>query len=253
AVKVGNPTSDGEAQASPSQVSRAGTVGAVKAIEDVLEIFLGNADAGIGDGDAGVFSVLRKSDFAMAAARGVFDGVVDEDKQKTIERKSIGFDPNGISGRAKIYVERFVRGKKKGALLDFADVSAEFEWPEIEIADTGVGTGERKEIFEEIGGFDGSGENLMKCFAIFSGSALFAKSDFGGSPDHRDESAQIVRSVGGELGDFVEGDLNTVEDGIERECQALQFVFCAGNFEAPGKTLRANGFGGSDDAIYRGE
>ena len=66
---------DGQAQARTAFFAAAGLIYAVKAIENVGQMFLGDAGAVVGHGEAGVSALALEAHADHAAVLGILDGV----------------------------------------------------------------------------------------------------------------------------------------------------------------------------------
>src|ERR1017187_2649719 len=97
-VRFGDPLYNGEAQTEAAILAGAGSVGAVKALEDVRGGVGGNAHAGGGDADAepGIFCFERGRD--MAARERVADGVVEQVHHQSAEEFLIAAEGRVLGG-----------------------------------------------------------------------------------------------------------------------------------------------------------
>ena len=77
-VFLGDAPGDGEAEAAAAWFVGVGVAGAVKALEDVGQIFRRDADAGVADFEDGALLLDGERQFDGSSGGGVFEGVVDE-------------------------------------------------------------------------------------------------------------------------------------------------------------------------------
>ena len=127
AMRVGDPSSNGETEAVAGVRFSLAKVGLVEAIEDVLAHVFGHTDSGVAHDDEGV--VVGAEDFGADFARFgcVTDRIVEEDSKEALEKKFVAFDVDGF-GR-KMPVENDSAGFGE---VFYAAAAADYEFAEID-------------------------------------------------------------------------------------------------------------------------
>src|SRR5229473_2749069 len=119
-------------------------------------------------------------------------------------------------------LDSLARRQNAGFLGNPLELGDEINVAEMKISGTGVGAGQGEQIFDEMSGLFGGRQDARKGFAIFVFGARTAQRQLGTAANERDGRAQVVGSVGGELGEPLYGSLEAAEHGVQGFGEAAQ-------------------------------
>ena len=248
---------DGQAEAGAAVLAGGGGVGLFKGLEEAAHLFVGEADAGVGDGEvdklAVVVFVLYTSlddDFALL---GEFDGVIAEIDEDLAEAKRVAFRVSVDHG---VDVEDELEAFGGGFFGDeVADIFENFVEVEVDVFD-GQFTGFD---FREVENVVDDAEQMLARLLNLADVTFLAGIEVGfqGEVGHADDgvhrSADFVRHVGekfgfhagGGFGNFLglaEFDLG----GFEGFGLGASLFEQAARFEIAGEKLGIHGHGGKE-------
>lgn len=232
AVLFDDRAGDGKAKADAASVARTIFAHAVEAIEDFGEVIGGDADTSVGYSDDGL---TREYPLHLDASllRGELDGVIEQDANDATERLGVAGDWTGATGvNGKLDVPGI--GEDAHFLDSFLDSRGEVHGLQGEASLANVGTGEKKEIGEQLSSAFGFRVNAMPgSFVLFNGAGTILH-EFGSCLDNGNRGAEFVGGIGGEFGNAVEGGFKAMEHVVEHRREPVELIADAGGWKAGG-------------------
>ena len=140
-------TGEAEAESGAVDVSVAGLVGAVEALEDFFAVFRGDAGAGVFDGEArAAAGGAAEGDADVPAGLVVFDGVGGEVLHDLAEQIAVGGDAEAGFDAAQ---DGECGGEDFGVVAGGFGQFGEVDGFGVEAEAAGVGEGEEEEFFDD--------------------------------------------------------------------------------------------------------
>src|SRR5215210_422282 len=145
AVHLDDLAADGEPEAAPPGRARAVLVHPVEALEELAQVLLRYADAGVLDLDGQVRDVLPYPDVHAGAGVGVLYGVVQQVEEDLVELLGVAHAPV-LGGAVEVYLDAEPGGLRLDGLYGSLDDSAHVRRPDLELVLPGVQLGKRQEL-----------------------------------------------------------------------------------------------------------
>lgn len=248
AVGLDDGVGDGEAEAGAAFLAAgAGAVDTVESFEEVGDVFLGDAGAGVLDGKGGALFVAGEGEVDLPFLAVVFHGVAEEIKKGLphalgIEGKWCRVDVGDEGDLAFV-------GEGADEFDNFVGEVGEVAVFAVEVELAGVDLGEFEEGIDEgahvLGGVHAGLEGVL----VFLGGAFAAECELRFGEDDGDGGSHFVRGIGGETDLVLEGGFEFFEGVVEDGGELAEFAFGFGNLDAAGEVAIGDSVGGVADGF----
>ena len=250
-MHVDDPARDGQAEAIAALgFAGARRVGAVKAFKHVRGIFRRDADSGVLNLYHGAAIDALELHGDLSTGRRVLYGVFKDHQKDALHSGGIGVHPSGRRRKLLDELNAFAGGQDGGLFARAPQMGNEVDALEMEIGAASIGPRESQKVFNELRSFDGGRQDSRERFTIFLRATQTPQGQFRVGANDRDRSAQIVRSVGRELGDAPDRGIDSREHFVQGLAEAAKFIVGFGNDQAFGEILRVDFARALNDLIY---
>src|SRR5882724_4151495 len=200
AVGLDEMLGDGEAEARAANFAGTGSVHTIETFENARLVGLGNADAGVRDGEFDFAGVRRGTEHDLAAGRGVLDRIVEQILQNFGETPAVRRDIRQpvlqIHGNAKIFFGGGTLSGFNAAFHKMRDAQA----LNLELKPVGIHFGKPEQIVGQAGEPARMIENnLQKTDAVLRVVNGAGKERFREALDGGEGSLQFVGDIGDEI------------------------------------------------------
>ncbi len=128
-----------ERQAQAAAGGRTAFVAAIKAVEDMRYIPLGNTGAGIGDFHLYKLPISCRRQVDHTAGRGVFQGIVQEIGDDPLQTRTIAIDHQDFGRLPELQLDTTILGQGDKQIDRFLDNPGNIERTQVEFNRSGVG------------------------------------------------------------------------------------------------------------------
>ena len=190
---------DGEAEAGAARLARARLVHAVEALEDPRQLRLGDAVAGVGNGQAHPRAFGPGAEQDMAVFRRVGRGVLDEIAQHVVQLGRIAAHHAGVRRDGNRDVLTALLDARLQVGHDAAEQPLDRALGEFEGFLAGIEAGEAQEILHEAFHARGMPRDDLEELLCVGGLAGVVEQRFDVAANGGERRAQFVRDVGDEV------------------------------------------------------
>ena len=176
-VLVNNPARNGKPQPRSSRRSGPDLIRVPKAVKNVREIRIADADPGVGDRKhCGVVAAAKlNSNYSFGC---VLDRVVDQNQQDAPESLGICADFDGELRLIDLKREAFVPGQFLPLFRRSPQDASGIDFTEFQRLASGIGTGKHHQTVHDLGRTFGFVKNIVQRFTVLGGRPVSLNGDF---------------------------------------------------------------------------